>query len=364
MYYYKIDEFHKCIKSANEVYIFGTGTYGGIYAKYLKQQHIEFAGFIDNNVNNQGNVIDGKKVYALSDTLKKNVFYLIATAIQTSKVIYNQLRENGVSDERIISFDDQEILDVISYRLIDTVVFDKNSYIKDRYKGKRGFAVGNGPSLTKDVLAKISKEYSFSTNYAYQMVGIEGWKPTGYVLNDSDVVCNLVKNNPKVLTKEYADFIFINALSMINHEEYYNEEWYYFYTKRRRKSLKYSAESDLLNPILDLGTTMHIILQIMMYMGFNEIYLVGMDYRFPYWEDEDGKVVKDEKCNVAHSVLQTEVKGGAYPGGGYAIYWMTRGFEAILKCAEEKNIKIYNVTPNSALTVFEHRDFDMLFKNL
>ena len=72
----------------------------------------------------------------------------------------------------------------ISFRI--TKPDHRFSALKDKYKGRRCFIVGLGPSLTTadlDLLAR-NREYTFSMNRCYQLFDRTEWRPDCYFISD------------------------------------------------------------------------------------------------------------------------------------------------------------------------------------
>lgn len=369
MLFHDFDKFMDCIKH-NKVYIFGTGTYGMVYTHFFEKENIEFEGYVDNDEEKQGSTINGKKIYSVNETKGKNGLYVIATIPNTSIIIYNDLIRKGLKDSDIIYCDDFSIIDRVSEGVIKNQNIKMDKSLKGIFKGKRGIAIGNGPSLTKNVLEKIKNEYTFATNYAYQMVGIGEWKPTAYLLNDTVMIEELMKKKNILLSSIFSKYIFVNQYSLLNNgflnlvninDEFkkngliYGKNTFLYHTKRYRKNENYFIENDMDNALLDLETTMHPMLQIMIYLGFSNIYMVGMDYNFNAVELQDGSIWEKESSIKNHSSLQKDVSGA------YAIYHMTKGFEVINEFAKKNNVKIYNATNNTKLDVFEKVNFNEIF---
>ena len=54
---------------------------------------------------------------------------------------------------------------------------------KNAHKGERVFLIGNGPSLTKTPLEKLSDEYTITTNKINKIFGNTRWRPDYYLLS-------------------------------------------------------------------------------------------------------------------------------------------------------------------------------------
>ena len=56
--------------------------------------------------------------------------------------------------------------------------------LKDKYKGQRGFVVGNGPSLKIEDLSKLEKEVSIASNKIFMIFKDTPWRPQVYSIVD------------------------------------------------------------------------------------------------------------------------------------------------------------------------------------
>ena len=100
--------------------------------------------------------------------------------------------------KRIICILRQRILYFISYLwvVLSGQKTESNQYLKelkDKYKGKRCFIIGNGPSLTKADLEMLQNEITFATNKIYQIFPQTNWRPTYYGMLDEGVGMSDVK---------------------------------------------------------------------------------------------------------------------------------------------------------------------------
>lgn len=364
MILHSLKELIKTFESFEKSYIFGTGTYGELYGRYFEKTGVIFEGYIDNNVQKQGTYLHGRKILSLKSADIENACIFIATAIATSVIIKKQLLENGVSEENIIEFNDDRINDELFYNLIGNDILKKNIHLKDMYKGKRGVIIGNGPSLTKEVLNKVKGEISFACNFAIEMVGINGWVPSWYVINDSDYSREVLHSELTSVDGKYQTGILMNARCLSNEGHKFDlnrpDLWFY-HNKGRRSDGEYTVECDMMKPILDIATTVHAMLQIMIYMGFKEIYMVGMDWKFPNIELEDGTIV-----HIGDFAVHSEMQPQDINGSGYSLKVSLgeKGFKIIREYADQHDVKIYNITPDSGLNIFEKKDIESVEFNI
>ena len=85
-------------------------------------------------------------------------------------------------------------------------------------------------------------------------------------------------------------------------------------------------------------------MQLAVYMGFKEIYLIGCDCDY----SGERRHFDDFKVENEHPIIDEEGK-------------MVMTYETVKRYADEHGIKIYNATRGGKLEVFERVDFDSLF---
>ena len=70
--------------------------------------------------------------------------------------------------------------------------------LKDIHKGKRGFIIGNGPSLKQTDLSRLKDEITFGLNRIYMMFPQLGFGTT-YFVSVNDLVIELSRLSPAPL---------------------------------------------------------------------------------------------------------------------------------------------------------------------
>ena len=95
-------------------------------------------------------------------------------------------------------------------------------------------------------------------------------------------------------------------------------------------------------------------LQFAVYMGFSEIYLLGVDHQYSIEMNPDGTMKKTEgvQDHFANDDICTNVP---------QTYKSTLSYYAARKYADLHGVKIYNATRGGKLNAFERVDFDKLF---
>lgn len=222
--------------------------------------------------------------------------------------------------------------------------------LKNSQQGKRCFIIGNGPSLKATDLDKLINEDCFGMNYIFKIFDQTKWRPKYYLTQDKYIV------NAMELEKQKFDNMFIGAYYFRKNKPdlpmaicYYHESLIY------RKEFHFS--DDCSKKIYDCGTVTYAAIQFAAYMGYSEIYLLGMDTNFALTINEKGDIERNDvnnnhfyKDNNPSSIIANQAD-------------MLKGYVCAKKFSESHNFKIYNATRGGKLEVFERVDFDKLFNN-
>lgn len=228
---------------------------------------------------------------------------------------------------------------------------------RNRYAGQRCFLIGNGPSLCAEDLDKLQNEITFGCNFIHKIYPQTDWRPTFHFLSDSGTVrtasWDLVQNQDESKTT-----FFIRDYT-----------WKFMYVKPKDAVLvpyislkKYKVHGNFLAyHYISHATVMSMMLEAAFYMGFREIYLIGVDgttssgkggnFVKNYFSDQQRAQLDKMKRRAIknYDVLQRRRELAERQN---AVYQKLREY------AEKHDIKIYNAGRNSALEVFERADFD------
>lgn len=218
---------------------------------------------------------------------------------------------------------------------------DPISQFKNKYKGERCFIIGNGPSLTVDDLEKLNGEITFASHGIYYIFDQTDWRPTFYCAQDAKFIRNnydVIKNNCLDCQKffgvvryldDYPKFTKYDCLVNLIVEKFVDN------CPKFSKDLTVGAYEGL--------TVTYFSIQLAVYMGFKEIYLLGVDHF--YSGDENDHFSKNDVCT---NKPQTEKS--------------TYSYRVANKYANENGIKIYNATRGGHLEEFERIDFDKIIR--
>ena len=237
-------------------------------------------------------------------------------------------------------------MEVKQYAKMPDVKYIKS--LKGIHKGERCFVIGNGPSLTVSDLDLIKDETSFACNMIYSMFDKTEWRPAYYMAVDQIILMEAVDKIKEL--KGFDKFISYRGRKYFGDEDsdlhyivLYNK-----YQVRAEDTVSYVSE-DVSKNFSWAASVIFNQMELAMYMGFNEIYLLGTDNNYPIQIDKYGKKVID---NTVKSHFDG---GGSTEKNRHFIHVdaMNSNYEVFKKYAETHGIKIYNATRGGKLEVFE-----------
>jgi hypothetical protein len=241
----------------------------------------------------------------------------------------------------------------IKYILIYIKYNKKLKSFRNIHKGKRCFIIGNGPSLKMEDLDKLKNEYTFAANKIYVAFEKTDWRPTYYCIQDFRLI---ILEFESIKQKVEAKFKFIAGNPLIKNKKsnIYLNNWIYFFLDISRFYPRHPHFSeDISKRIFEGFTVTYANIQLAVYMGFKEIYLLGIDHK--YFMNSGSKNYFSDKY-MANQEFGKEVN---LPHLEYS----TLAYEAARQYAEHNAIKIYNATRGGELEVFQRVNFDTIISS-
>lgn len=246
---------------------------------------------------------------------------------------------------------------------LDAVYRPRLRALREQFKGrKRCFLIGNGPSLNETDLAVLKDEVTFAVNGFFLKAADLEWKPTFYVVEDHLVAEDRAPwinefKGPIKLFPAYLGYMFEPGEDTI------------FYNHRPRKSYPHGFDFSLeADKITYTGCTVTFsMMQIAAYLGFEEIYLIGVDasYAIP----EDAKQSKDYGVGVLDmksddpNHFDPDYFGKGFRWHDPQVDKMIEAYTEARRTLEGTGQMIYNAGIGGQLEVFERRPFHDLFPN-
>lgn len=227
---------------------------------------------------------------------------------------------------------------------------------KNRYQGRRCFLIGNGPSLKAEDLTALHQagEITFAFNRIYNIFDDTPWRPTFYVSQDEKMLagCADIVSEMSGSTK----FIPIQ-LHWWHNIDIKNAHYFNIVNQAVDDPLKFKFSDDIAHCIFNSSTVMYTAAQLAAYMGFSEIYLIGVDHHFHISRNNQGEIVVDDSVKDYFSDKYNEDKANLYiPNTELS----TLTYYAMKDQCESRGIKVFNATRGGKLEVFERVEFNSL----
>ena len=229
----------------------------------------------------------------------------------------------------------------------------KTKALKNKYQGKRCFIIGNGPSLTAKDLDKLKNEYTFAFNRIYLIFDQTDWRPTFYCMQDNKIAKASIAEIKKYIRTPY-------VFAPINLKWYENvdiESDYFFSPKWAGESVPEFSE-DIPRYVGVGNTVAYTAIQIAAYMGFSEVYLLGVDHSFKTFQDKAGNIITDKNAKDYFCDQYNKDKEQLFIP---KLDISTLSYIAAQQYAEKHTLKIFNATRGGKLEVFPRVNYDSLF---
>lgn len=226
------------------------------------------------------------------------------------------------------------------HRFMYRKAYKKLEEFKGVHAGERCFVVGTGPSLNERDLAKLSGEHCFGVNSIVKILDDVAWKPEYYCITDPLVYEVL---EPKI--RSYPDLIKFYPSNRIKTDLEngirFPLDCIDMYRVKARDVLGLTKfSSDIKKRVYNGATVVYATLQIAVYMGFSEIYLLGVDCNYEIGNNFHNK--KMEYDNDNYQYRDNEQTG----------LIMIDAFKIAKEYADEHNVRIYNASTGGMLEVF------------
>ena len=207
---------------------------------------------------------------------------------------------------------------------------------KNKYKGKRIFITCTGPSLTIEDLEKLKYEYVFGMNSICLIHDKTDWKPDFFGCQDPQV---FEKIKETMLSTDngvvFLPYFYKKKFSTPEKYVYFHISGaYHLYEMIYGPKYFAKYSDDCYKTVYDGYTITYSIMQLAMYMGFDELYLIGADCSYL------GK--KEHFIETGHHD----------PGVQYAAERMFTSYGVAKEYAEAHGVKIFNATRGGCLELF------------
>ena len=221
--------------------------------------------------------------------------------------------------------------------------------LKDTHKGERCFIIGTGPSLTIQDLELLQGEVTFATNRIYELFPKTVWRPTYYVNQDHE----LIKKYGENIRAIDVERVFLP----VDYVQQFPGEKYSFFVLKYKEFFPHDApfSTDISRYLAQGFTVTYGAIQIAAYMGFKEIYLLGIDHNYGVFRDAKGRIIKSNSIRRNYPEGMKEMKNQKNVP---RIEETTVAYETVEKLSRKLGFRIYNATRGGKLEAFERINFD------
>lgn len=236
-------------------------------------------------------------------------------------------------------------------QLIEIKKFESIKRLKNTHQGERCFLVATGPSLTYEDLDKLKGEFVMGVNSIVKILDQMNFLPDFIGIQDAGVYQKI----GHLIEDCNVPYVFTTDVLYKKHCKKKDKNRYILYPKyncrhsshgdRRPLSSGFSEDPSIV--IYDGYSITYSMLQIAVYMGFSEIYLLGCDCSYD---------VKGGKHHFVESGFydKTAVSVGERMIFAYSVAkkWLDKN---------RPNVKVYNATRGGMLNVFPRKTLDEVF---
>jgi len=367
------------------VILYGAGTFFDVINKYFDLSGLNILGIADMRFNEETEYA-GYKAFFYNEIYKKNCDVVLITSYESHVIEdyfenklfphYGKFKHESLIHKPIINNKNFKFLDKTNVFIQNKIkdfqsskqikpILQNNLKLKDSYKGERCFIIACGPSINTQDLTKLKNEYCITISNLFLHKDFEKINSIFHcyaeympVFTRQEWAENLKKMDStlKKSTKLVTD---INEKENAEKNNIFMDRDV-FYIQQCSKSKNF----DLTKPIMRYRTIAINAMQLAIYCGFSELYLVGFDHdwilnykktRHFYREEEDVRQKNNKNKNFREWKTINDFENYLKD---YLKLWGQYKF--VKQKALEHGIKVYNATNGGLLDMFECVDYDQI----
>lgn len=302
-------------------------------------------------------LIEKSKSFANIDLYKNQSSISINGQVERVKNISNSV----ILPPDFTSLNEYEDREIYNAPEADSAEIEK---FRNAFLGERCFIIGNGPTLNEHDLSLLENEYTFGVNSFYYKTRETGFRPTFYVVEDSSVM----KENIKEIKDYHAPFKFFPTIYKKLHPESPNTFFFKmnrgFYEKSSPNYCVPRFSTDASKELFCGQSVTYINLQLAYFMGFTEVYLIGMDFSYviPESHKRTGDVLLSDSDDPNHFHKDYFGKGKTWKDPKLERVGMN--YRMAKLAYESTGRKIYNATVGGSLEIFDRVNYNSLFDSV
>lgn len=300
------------------------------------------------------------QIYILS-SCKKNDYlgckYVDIECASTMDLVIMNVQHHKDGIRNIIDVGNAQVLDLY-YSDFQCPSFHNYEIekLKNQYIGKRCFVVATGPSLRIEDLDILynHNEICISVNKIYRCFSATKWRPNYVGMTDPKIVADFIKDRNSGMEIPNTVFIGDNSIHAEPREVIEGVEYFHLNYKEFEPELPLFSDDMSKGSYMGCTVTYDFALQMAAYMGFSEIYLLGVDHTMT------GNISDSKNHFIENYYTEDEKDENHFNPSNWD--GATKAYMSAEIYSRKHGFRIFNATRGGKLEVFERVDFDSLFE--
>lgn len=222
--------------------------------------------------------------------------------------------------------------------------------LKGAYTGRRGFVIGNGPSLTPADLDRIQGEISIASNKIYLIFERTRWRPTFHTMIDPLVIEKIGGEIHQHVESTHLPDIYASMVPKCRQHCYGIND---FVRGPASEGPLFSA--DLTKGVWCGYTVTYDNLQFAAHLGLNPIYILGCDH---YYQGEHNVTANVVTRATANNHFDPRYRSPGEVVNPAPVAEMTNAYEHAAEFGRRHGIQIFNATRGGHLEVFPRTELE------
>ncbi len=267
------------------------------------------------------------------------------------------------------------------YSIRDKKILSKNLQLKNKYAGQRCFLIGGGPSISEIDLSQLSMEYTFVVNASEKNPKHKSLSPKYHIIVEStyyteggpEYWSNRFKEKDQKIPLETTMVINLKAKPFIEKHGLFKQHKIFYIGTQGIFTDKLPFNINLDRYVPQPKNSILACMVAAVWMGFNEIYLLGCEHSFlaqplgknkslgfshGYEEEASNPDITDNE--VLKKYISRKELNSNYELSMANMLQLFRNYRLFYAKALKTHprLKIFNATPNSFLDVFPMINFE------
>lgn len=271
-------------------------------------------------------------------------------------------RQDRLNDHWMTKFGYDGLLSNLQLSVVEQIVPGNRKRLealRNTHCGESCFVIGNGPSLRAEDLTRLyeKKVFSFASKRITAIFDATLWRPDVWMASDLDYIklCSEEINALEGFTK------MVPCQSLLNLNISISDAIYFPFIQAKRTPCWFNA--DVTKGVHFWGTVTCKMINMAVYMGFTNIYLLGVDHSYAL-KEVDGKYEYDKnaKNHFFSPQEDNQEERDRIDNIQEELTYMTKAFSDVKWYCDQLGVNIFNATRGGALEAFSRVKFDEILE--